>query len=62
MYWEHGLVLAGPAYLLYLGIRTILDKEGFAAPGHASTIYLLWQPRHPVATERDLRSNEPGTQ
>ena len=26
---------AGAAYLLYLGIRTILDKEGFAAPGRA---------------------------
>jgi threonine/homoserine/homoserine lactone efflux protein len=26
---------AGAAYLLYLGIRTILAKEGFAAPGRA---------------------------
>lgn len=26
---------AGAAYLVYLGVRTILDKEGFAAPGRA---------------------------
>jgi len=26
---------AGAAYLVYLGVRTILDKEGFASPGRA---------------------------
>jgi threonine/homoserine/homoserine lactone efflux protein len=35
------LKYAGAAYLLYLGIRTILDREGFAAPGRAERARLV---------------------